>query len=313
MPAAFAIERDGNIWERNVKAWLRLRYPHGGFVDTPAEHGGDFGVEGFSRDGIAYQCYAAREALKAGELYENQRAKITDDIKKFIERKTALSSLFGELKIKAWWLVVTEHKSAKLIQHAEAKAKEVRDAKLPYTTPDFCVHVAPGYEEFAVEQQAAIRCGIDQLHLPPADIGDDEVADWTGENDTLTNVLEGKLRLLIGEPELTELRSVRDESIKHFRAGANMLNRVRARSPDIWEAINAANGQRKRSVRFRSGTHALKPAEFFEAELAALKQRISVAAPNLHNDNIEEIALGIITEWMIECPLNFREQRRGNA
>ena len=49
---------DGTTWERRVKTWLRLRYPGGDFEEVPADHGGDWGIEGFSRDGIAYQCYA---------------------------------------------------------------------------------------------------------------------------------------------------------------------------------------------------------------------------------------------------------------
>src|SRR5690349_8707017 len=105
---------DGATWERRVKGWLRLRYP-GEFEELPADHGGDFGIEGFSRDGIAYQCYAPKSRLKAKDLYENQRTKITEDINKFIKNSNNLSKVFKGLKIHSWWLVVPEHKSAKLV------------------------------------------------------------------------------------------------------------------------------------------------------------------------------------------------------
>lgn len=306
------IERDGKAWEHTVKVWLRLRYP-GCFVETPAEHHGDFGVEGFSRDGIAYQCYATREPLRAAELYENQRIKITTDIGKFIDKKKELSALFGPLKIKAWWLVVTEHKSSKTIQHATLKTQEVLNACLPYTTSDFVIHIAPGYEEFAVEQRTALRQGIEQLRLPPTDVKQQEVSDWAGENDGLVNVLEQKLSRLVGTPQPSELKPVRDEAIKHFRAGANLLDRIRSRSAEIWEAIESAKNQRQRSLRLRSGINPMKPSEFFDTELKELQKHITLAAPNLHADNVEEIALGIVTDWLLECSLNFREVGRADA
>ena len=116
---------DGNNWERRVKAWLRLRHP-GTFEEVPSDHHGDFGIEGFSRDGIAYQCYAQKSVLKTKDLYENQRNKITEDINKFINNSDELTKLFKDLKIHSWWLVVPEHKSGKLVQHASEKAALVR-------------------------------------------------------------------------------------------------------------------------------------------------------------------------------------------
>src|SRR5262245_44850065 len=133
---------DGNQWERRVNGWLHLRYPGGRYEEVPAEHKGDYGIEGFSRDGIAYQCYAPRGPLKVKELYENQRRKLTEDINKFINRKADLGKLFGDLKIKSWCLVVPDHRSAKLVQHATEKAQLVQSKSLPYVAPGFFIHIA---------------------------------------------------------------------------------------------------------------------------------------------------------------------------
>ena len=186
-------EYDGNEWERKVKHWLRLRYPDGSFEEVPAEHQGDFGIEGFSRDGIAYQCYAPKSALKVAELYENQRIKITTDIKKFIERRVELLKLFGDLKIKSWWLVVPEHRSAKLVQHATLKTREVLQANLPYVSPDFYIHIAVA-EEFANERKAAIRKGVEKLHLQCDEVQPVHIQEWTGNNDAFITTLDKKIR-----------------------------------------------------------------------------------------------------------------------
>ena len=54
---------DGEEWEQRVQLYLKRRYGPGEYVHLPAKHLGDFGIEGFSRDGLAYQCYAAQEPL----------------------------------------------------------------------------------------------------------------------------------------------------------------------------------------------------------------------------------------------------------
>jgi hypothetical protein len=307
------IERDGKEWERSVKLWLHLRYPAGQFEEVPSEHHGDFGLEGFSRDGIAYQCYAVREELKVAQLYENQRKKITEDIHKFVARQLELKKLFGQLKIKSWWLVVPEHKSAKLVQHAEQKAQEVRQANLSYVGDAFIIHVANGYLEFELERAAARRAGIEQLRLDAAEIDSQEISDWADGNDAAVATLDGKVKRVVVTDDANQVHQYRNETIKLYRGGANMLERLRSRAPEIWESIDLVRKQRERAVQWRCRSQTVTAGDLITAELTELSTKIARRVPNLHEDNIDEIATGIVCDWMIRCPMDFRSQRNESA
>ena len=81
---------DPDSWQKYVLNLLILRYGLKEFVYVPDRHTGDFGIEGFSRDGCAYQCYAAREPLETDVLYQKQRNKMSADIRKFYANQSDL-------------------------------------------------------------------------------------------------------------------------------------------------------------------------------------------------------------------------------
>lgn len=294
---------DGKAWERRVKSWLRLRYPGGKFEDVPAEHHGDFGIEGFSRDGIAYQCYAPQGRLKVKDLYENQKDKIYKDINKFIKNKAELTKLFGSVVISSWWLVVPEHKSAKLVQYASERSAMVRSLELPYVSKDFQIHIAPA-EEFEVEREAAIRKGIEALQLGDTEVDDAEVQDWADKNDRFVKVLDRKIRAYSGETRKQKIERLRDGWIERFIAAENTLKKMQRKYADPWEDFRALK-ERKRKVLFAKYSTRAAPHEVLTATIEDLKVEIEKKVPNLRDDKIEELSLGTVAEWLHQCPLDF--------
>lgn len=299
-------EYDGNEWERRVKRWLRLRYPGGEFEDVPAEHSGDFGLEGFSRDGIAYQCYAPRTPLKVKELYENQRNKMTEDVRKFIEGKNNLMRLFGPLKIKSWWLVVSEHRSAKLIQHATSKAKEVREAGLSYVTPDFSIHVATA-EDFAMEREAAIRQGVEALKLDETEVNADQVREWADSNDDLVNKLDRKIIAYSEEHRPERVRDLREKWITSFITAENMLKKLQVAYPSIWMSL-AELMRRKETRLYLKYSSARASVDVLKETIEEVRCDILRRVPNLDDGHAEDVAVGTVAEWLHRCPLDFPDE-----
>jgi hypothetical protein len=296
-------ERDGNEWERRVKAWLRLRYPGGQFEEVPPEHLGDFGIEGFSRDGIAYQCYAPKSALKTKELYEAQRIKVTNDIRKFIDNKNELSRLFGSVKIKSWWLIIPEHRSAKLVQHATMKAAEVRKANLPYVTADFTIHIATA-EDFAVERAAAVRQGIEALQLEQPVVTTDDVRDWADNNDKLVSTLDRKITAYSGERKPEKVRDIREGWITSFIIAENMLKNLEQKYPRLWIAF-AELKRRKETHLFVNYSHDRAGADVLKETIGELGAAMLREIPNLDERNAEDVAVGTVADWLQRCPLDF--------
>lgn len=163
---------------------------------VPDRHTGDFGIEGFSRDGCAYQCYAAREPLEIQVLYEKQRDKMSADIRKFYNNQSDLQALFGPVvTISRWILVVPRHDSAKLTQHAETKAAEVRAKNLPYVAEDFAINVVTD-EYFLLERSQLLAEGVRQIRVSIDQMPPTDVHGWADDNDTLVRTLDRKLEPL---------------------------------------------------------------------------------------------------------------------
>jgi len=294
---------DGNQWERRVNSWLHLRYRGGQYEEVPAEHKGDFGIEGFSRDGIAYQCYAPRGPLKVKELYENQRKKITDDISKFVTRKVDLAKLFGKLKIGSWWLVVPEHRSAKLVQHATEKAELVRSKALSYVKVGFFIHIATP-EDFATERQAAIVKGLEALQLEESEVALAEVKDWADKNDQFVQILDRKIQAYSGETRKTKISDLRDQWIERFIASENTLNKMQIASPDIWEEFRALKNRKEKALFTKYSINAAA-SDVLLGTLDQLRQDILARLPNLDPARAEELSMGTVAEWLHQCPLDF--------
>lgn len=305
-PPDNAVEYDGVPWERRVKQWLRLRYPHGEFEEVPADHQGDCGIEGFSRDGIAYQCYAPSVPMRVKELYESQRDKITEDIGKLIGKKTDLILLFGPLKLKSWWLVVPQHRSAKLVQHATKKTREVHEAQLPYIEASFYIHIA-NPDEFSIERKKAAESGLTQLNLHCATVLPEDVTIWSDTNDRLAATLDAKISAYSGEADKSKLKGLRDSWVEVFIRSENLLRSLKENAPAIWEQLRALKVHRENKL-FLRYFKSTAPEEVLHRVISEVKEEVLQAAPNLGSMHAEDIAIGTVAEWLHRCPLDFPRQ-----
>lgn len=73
---------NGNAWEKLCDSCYRSRYQENGYQELPAAVGGDGGIEGYTMNGIVYQCYCPEREYSDDELYNHMRDKMTRDIKK---------------------------------------------------------------------------------------------------------------------------------------------------------------------------------------------------------------------------------------
>ena len=51
----------GEEWEKLCNSCYRIRYQEQGYQEIPAKYKGDGGIEGFTKNGIVYQCYCPNE------------------------------------------------------------------------------------------------------------------------------------------------------------------------------------------------------------------------------------------------------------
>jgi hypothetical protein len=298
-----SLDQDGNSWEKRVKVWLRIRYPNGDFEEVPAGHSGDFGIEGFSRDGRAYQCYASRELLKAADLYENQRRKIKEDIDKFIQNSSDLQRVFGVVKIGSWWFITPEHKSAKLTQYVAEKQQEVLAANLPYVGPNFFIHIATS-TDFEAEHQIAVRRGTDNLRIDGVEVGAAQINEWADSNDGLVQKLDAKIQRYAGITDPEKLRELRADWLRLHINGKNVLASLQKSHPQLWEEVDRCKKARRQAL-FLNYSISKAPPAILEDALDKIRSCISLKIPNIEQVTLDALVQEAVSDWLIECPLDF--------
>jgi hypothetical protein len=290
----------GADWQRFVLQLLALR--HGfNLIPVPDEHKGDFGLEAYSLDGCVYQCYHPQQILRTAELYEEQRDKITADLKKFVDNRKELSKLFGITRIEKWILIVPEHKSARLTQHCQQKAKEIRELKDPllYVADNFEVMVVTD-AHFPVESQTLLSSAGVTIELDDGQtVSPETILDWVQSNNELIKTLDDKLDKIPSLSEATDKREVRDELLEMYILGSNALEDMKRKYPLIYDKFEIVKRLRTRSLKIESKLQDLtipKTRKDFAAEL-------NDKVPGLGAATAELLAYAVIAEWLMVCPL----------
>src|SRR5260370_21624459 len=152
---AGVVTYDGREWQDYCLKLLSVKYATE-LTMIPDTDRGDLGIEAFSSDGCAFQCYAAAEPLSTAQLYAKQQVKMTRDLKKLRDNAADLLRMLGNVRIRRWVFMVPRHDSKRIVEHGEKKAAELRAAALPHLTNDFVVVVVTA-SQFPVEAASVAR------------------------------------------------------------------------------------------------------------------------------------------------------------
>jgi hypothetical protein len=294
-----------NEWDEHVQRLLKRRYKDGSYQQIPADTHGDCGLEGFSSDGTAYQCYSAQNWANAKQLYDKQRGKITDDIGKFLANEKELTELFGSLKIKRWKLVVPCWMNKELIKHAKTKEKFVRLAKPTHTTEDFEILIVTG-DDFAVEKQELATAGIYVFDATPAIIPDQSLNEWLQKSSNLVLVsnLNNKVSIICAAKPRRFTERFRARVAKNFISGSVVLNRLEKELPETYKRVLELKQQKEDDLDTETVTHSSVPADFFDETLKSFEAQL-ISTPGLTSRAAVALANEAVADWLLRCPLDF--------
>lgn len=290
-------------WQRLIVRLLKTRYPVGEFLEVPDRVCGDCGIEGFGRDGKAFQCYAAEEPLTTTELTKKQKAKVTKDLRKLVSNKAELLPILGGTRLRYWIFVVPRWENKDLQAHAQAKADEVRQAGLTYIASDFAPSIATG-EDFLVERQKLVAAGADSLRITAPPAGEGDCLDWVEANDQLVGNLDRKA-LAICHGRKTEARTLRNEFVRHYLQGRNALEKLRSQFPDLYETVFKVKEDREQFLATESLIPYSMPPQRMKETLAEFHQRLKHALPGMSNFTIDQLVHEALADWLLRCPLDF--------
>lgn len=291
-------------WQRWVSRLLFLKYGHDGYQRVPDKHGGDFGIEGFSRDGCAYQCYVADEPVSTKALYEKQRDKVTEDLGKFTSNAPELASLLTPTRIKTWLLVVPRFESAPLLRHCSDKAEAVRKLGLPYVAEDFVVHVCDD-EPWEVYANRLRREGLGELSVETSTPAKEQVEEWAGANTARVETLRRKAQRLTQPNALN--RFVRASLRDHIH-GQNTYERLRNDHPDVCDEIVRIKGSVEEQLETECAVSVDGPRVTYRDVRERFSTRLLGRWPALSPDLLQRLVAEAMADWLLRCPLYFDEE-----
>ncbi|MET7812037.1 hypothetical protein ABZT26_14440 [Streptomyces sp. NPDC005395] len=293
----------GDEWEQYCLLLARRHYGADQVQEVPARHGGDLGIEAFTFNGRAFQCYAPVEPLSTAERYEKQRDKLSADLRKLTTKQKDLQKLLGDVTIHHYIFLVPIFDSAQLVQHASIKAEEIRSASLPFISKDFKITVATDGIYAAERGDVLERLAslIDVIPTPP-----DDISSWIEGNSQLTDSALRKLAKL-RLPSSTQ-RSYLEQLVVQFLDSENALMRLREKYPDQWEAATGAKVRKERKLVLEYPPGSTNSAADLTSIVRSLKEEFARQVPALDETFIDAMSWGSIADWLMRCPLDFESE-----
>ncbi|WP_142401144.1 hypothetical protein [Mycobacterium marinum] len=295
---------NGRDWQDYCLRLLRVRYANHQLQEVPDRDRGDLGLEAFTHDGVAFQCYAAEEPLDVKELYEKQRDKLTKDLNKLNrpDKRADLIALFNDVRIHTYVLMVPRHASKELVKHAQAKAQEVRGWKLPFIADNFNI---------TIETDENYECERDQIWSIPPQLIDDrpiegsEIEKWREQNEPLLVDAERKLGALglAGKG----LSVVQHTLLTQYLQGENMLTSLRRSFPDGWQAVARVKSTKEDLLALEYPPGEAESLADVKAIAEELATEICRAAPTVDQLSARVLAWSAVADWIFRCPLDFVE------
>lgn len=291
---------DGDEWQNLVIQLLFLRYG-ADLVEVPDRDGGDRGIEAFSTDGCAFQCYAPENPGNVSDVAAKHKNKIARDIRKFHLNRKKLQKILGATKIRRWIFVVPDHCSAEVVETCQKKTAEIRNLAppLPYVTDDFQVLTVVGTDFLAMELAELSKVGGFQVEAGINIVAPEELVEFAQAHDEWMENLDVKLSKLqsLDDMSRTDLKA---KLLQQHLEGGNALDYYDGRYPVVADRVRSIKQARAKALEIDSKLKTLTIAgtrEEFEAELVD-------SVPALGRQTAVTLSYAAITEWLMICPLD---------
>lgn len=294
----------GDDFEAFVWSLLQRRYPPEELRYFPAAMGGDKGLEGFSTDGIGYQCYADKDSLTLRARTDKQKAKLTRDTNKLKKNRDALIALLDGTVLNHYFLIVPQYHSTEVIEHANKRSELVRSWGLPFISDKFAI--APKTpQDYQGQYQAALLDAAAQVVLAEPTVSDVAVEDFAGEEPELATTLLEKLERLKGHHPAADVDVMRASLTRWFLAKEEMMEALRG-MPQTREAVEAQRRLRQETLEFENGFAVTQPHNRVMQVVADYAKQLEASVAGLRVGDAERLSRGQAGEWLMRCPLEFQ-------
>ncbi len=306
----------GEEWEKLCNSCYRIRYQENGYQEIPASYRGDGGIEGYTKNGIVYQCYCPEKEYTDDELYAHMRDKMTKDVSKFIspDYEKVLKGL-GVRDVHEWQFVVPEYKDKRILEHAENKRKEVLEYKANHE--DQCNYIA---DDFNIVVKIALDFKLEISRIMRNDLGvkldltvlRNKKIDWSGCDNIKVNNVKRKIKAVMNDidendEDYIELVNTYMES---YVIGLELMEKLRRSQIELYEQIIELEQTYKREVTIRTKANtdsSINQQLFFEI-LDNFQSVLEKEFPYLTRSSIGELKDDMVSSWLADCSMQFKSR-----
>lgn len=294
---------DGNSWEDLCQHVFKKLHKTDGYQEMPASPG-DFGIEGFTHSGLSFQCYCPSTHYSQDELYENQRDKITKDLKKLDTYKAELSKRLGSVKIKKWIFVCPEINRNKLLAHAKSKEEEVKSWGLPFIDHDFIILLQDA--DFYASEIHEIRSIngnkiVFETDLPIITKADDITIDYE-ENVDRKNRIRSTNESGYNSSKHNKLNA---STVRKWMEGEGKVKRIEEEAPQIYYDLARVINQYESEIMDECLSWDDTPDKLVAYIKNNLTNRITEEIPLLSPTDRHAIADHMVSKWLAICTVDF--------
>jgi hypothetical protein len=299
---------DGKSWEEFCQQCFRLKYENEGYQFMP-DINGDYGIEGFTRAGIVFQCYCPNNNTDSNTLYEAQRDKITTDLQKLARYKEPLKKYFKDCKIKTWIFVTPEYRRKELVKHCRDKAEEYRNFKLDILDPNFDVLIHD-LGNFTREIQFVLNYLNKELEIiPEQDSSNHEnKLQWKNTQISLVDNANRKNKLLVGEMAQNLEQKVDKRTnitISNKLEGDSIINTWKVSYPDDYERFLRIVSIIENDVIETCTISTDDNNQRYKDFQILVYDRLKVTFPNLSESMLLSLRNKVMSDWILNCPIDF--------
>lgn len=290
----------GNSWEEHCHTLLNSKH---GVDYQPLSHkgGGDLGLDSMVRcQGIVYQIYGLEPDNQ--NPIKGIKDKIHSDLKKLKTNVEEISVLLGEQKIKRWILLLNKDIFRKpLHSYVRDQENRIKSLNLPIIAPEFEIIIKdPSYlttEHLEYEKKRDSRIEIKAPTQPITPLEE------LRSNPEYLKVFN-KFRCVAATD--IDAENLAYQEIKNYINGSIHLEIIKEEYPNFYGDIETARLNVEEDAEqgsLLSGTY-----ETYTSTKSTLQGRLeNTIGSRLAPPTLDIVKKFIISDWLIRCPLSFKE------
>lgn len=298
---------NGDSWEEFCQICFKRKYESDGYQEMPAWQG-DLGIEGFTRNGILFQCYCPDEEYSPDVLYDKQRDKITEDLGKLVKKEKELLSYLKSIKIRRWIFVTPGYKKKDIVRHCQEKAEEYRLKNLSYFESDFDVLIYD-IDFFSEEIPIVLNYRNKKLEIhPDSEPTAVEVSDWKSTQIFLVDNALKKHGQRLPQTAINrdnKINTLSQTTIGNFLNGNSIIKIMSEKFPVDYEKFVRVVAQFEGQVESMCITNTSDNNTLYKEIGDRLRANLKESFSYIDQLTIDRLTEQVLADWILRCPISF--------